>query len=232
MCLLSAILHRPRPCQHLDNPAARFMQRWLRFASGIDRVNEWVGRTLYWLTLAMVLIGSFNAIVRYLDRYTGLSLSSNTYIELPWSLFSLVFLLGAAYTYRHNAHVRVDAPFPVQPERAPEPPGLQVGDRLRQHAVEERRRVVAGDARRRPVGLVEQRAPAPDRRVLQLEPVEEADDVDRRALRCGVRERLRLGALMQVAKGTHAGHADSSRQERATLYAPAHAAGPVTRRSP
>ena len=108
MCLLSAILHRPRPCQHLDNPAARFMQRWLRLASGIDRVNEWVGRTLYWLTLAMVLIGSFNAIVRYLDRYTGLSLSSNTYIELQWYLFSLVFLLGAAYTYKHNAHVRVD----------------------------------------------------------------------------------------------------------------------------
>ena len=84
------------------------MQRWLRLASGIDRFNEWVGRSLYWLTLAMVLIGSFNAIVRYLDRYTGLSLSSNTYIELQWYLFSLVFLLGAAYTLKHNAHVRVD----------------------------------------------------------------------------------------------------------------------------
>lgn len=84
------------------------MQRWLRLASGIDRVNEWIGRAVYWLTLAMVLIGSFNALVRYLDRYTGLSLSSNTYIELQWYLFSLVFLLGAAYTLRHNAHVRVD----------------------------------------------------------------------------------------------------------------------------
>ena len=84
------------------------MQRWLRLASGIDRLNEKVGRAIYWLTLAMVLIGSFNAIVRYLDRYTGLSLSSNTYIELQWYLFSLVFLLGAAYTFKHNAHVRVD----------------------------------------------------------------------------------------------------------------------------
>ena len=84
------------------------MQRWLRLASGIDRLNEKVGRAIYWLTLAMVLIGSFNAIVRYLDRYTGLSLSSNTHIELQWYLFSLVFLLGAAYTLKHNAHVRVD----------------------------------------------------------------------------------------------------------------------------
>ena len=84
------------------------MQLWLRVASWIDRVNEWIGRSVYWLTLAMVLIGAYNAIVRYLDRYTGGGLSSNTYIELQWYLFSIVFLLGAAYTLRHDAHVRVD----------------------------------------------------------------------------------------------------------------------------
>src|SRR5690606_6011970 len=84
------------------------MNRWLRFASWIDRINEGVGRFVCWLTLLMVLVGAFNAIVRYLDRYTGLGLSSNTYIELQWYLYSLVFLLGAAYTLRHDAHVRVD----------------------------------------------------------------------------------------------------------------------------
>ncbi|MDX1548485.1 MAG: TRAP transporter small permease subunit [Rhodothermales bacterium] len=84
------------------------MQRWLRLADGIDRVNETLGRLVYWLTLAMVLIGSYNAIARYLDRYTGLGLSANTYLEMQWYLFSLVFLLGAGYTLRHDAHVRVD----------------------------------------------------------------------------------------------------------------------------
>jgi TRAP-type mannitol/chloroaromatic compound transport system permease small subunit len=84
------------------------MQRWIRLADGIDRFSEWTGRLLCWLTLAMVVIGAYNAVVRYLDRFTGLSLSSNTYIELQWYLFSLVFLLGAAYTLRHDAHVRVD----------------------------------------------------------------------------------------------------------------------------
>lgn len=84
------------------------MQRWLRLAHGIDRFSERTGRVLYWLTLAMVVIGAFNAVARYLDRYTGLGLSSNTYIELQWYLFSLLFLLGAAYTLEHNAHVRVD----------------------------------------------------------------------------------------------------------------------------
>lgn len=56
----------------------------------------------------MVLFGSFNAIVRYLDRFIGIGLSSNTYIELQWYLFSAMFLLGASYTLKHDAHVRVD----------------------------------------------------------------------------------------------------------------------------
>jgi TRAP-type mannitol/chloroaromatic compound transport system permease small subunit len=84
------------------------MERMLRLARAIDRFNERFGRGLYWLTLLMVVVGAFNAIVRYLDRYTGLGLSSNTYLELQWYLFSLVFLLGAAYTLKHDAHVRVD----------------------------------------------------------------------------------------------------------------------------
>ena len=84
------------------------MHFWLRVASGIDRFSEWTGRVVYWLTLAMVLVGAYNALVRYLDRFTGIGLSSNTYIELQWYMFSLVFLLGAAFTLKHDAHVRVD----------------------------------------------------------------------------------------------------------------------------
>lgn len=84
------------------------MDRWLRWADRIDRFNEWTGRGLYWLTLGMVGVGTFNAVARYLDRYTGLGLSSNTWIELQWYLFSLVFLLGAAYTLKQDDHVRVD----------------------------------------------------------------------------------------------------------------------------
>jgi TRAP-type mannitol/chloroaromatic compound transport system permease small subunit len=84
------------------------MNRLLRLADAIDRFSDRSGRLLYWLTLVMVAIGAYNAVVRYLDRYTGMSLSSNTYIELQWYLFSMIFLLGAAYTLRHNAHVRVD----------------------------------------------------------------------------------------------------------------------------
>lgn len=84
------------------------MDRWLRVARRIDRFSEWSGRGLYWLTFVMVGVGGFNAIARYLDRYTGLGLSSNMWIELQWYLFSLMFLLGAAYTLKYDDHVRVD----------------------------------------------------------------------------------------------------------------------------
>ena len=84
------------------------MPRWLRLAALIDRLNERVGRLVLWLTLAMVLIGAYNAVARYLDRFTGWGLSSNLYLELQWYLFSAVFLGAAAYTLKHDAHVRVD----------------------------------------------------------------------------------------------------------------------------
>ncbi len=76
--------------------------------SFIDKLNAGMARLLAWLTLAMVLLGAFNAVARYLGRAIGVNLSSNIYIESQWYLFSLVFLFGAAYTLKKDEHVRVD----------------------------------------------------------------------------------------------------------------------------
>lgn len=84
------------------------MQALLRTAAKIDALNRWMGRLVALLTGAMVLLGAANAIARYLERDTGMRLSSNAYIEAQWYLFSLVFLLGAAHTLAVNEHVRVD----------------------------------------------------------------------------------------------------------------------------
>jgi len=78
------------------------------FVRAVDCFTERVGRAVSWLVLVMVLIGAFNAVARYLGRFIGVNLSSNAYLEAQWYLFSLVFLLGAAYTLKHNNHVRVD----------------------------------------------------------------------------------------------------------------------------
>ncbi len=108
------------------------------FALAVDRLNEWIGRGTWYITLAMVLVGAYTAVVRFLSNlaYTkagaetafdrilfsvgeiALRLTSNTVIELQWYLFSLVFLLGAAYTLKHDAHVRVDVFYSRLPMRS------------------------------------------------------------------------------------------------------------------
>jgi TRAP-type mannitol/chloroaromatic compound transport system permease small subunit len=80
----------------------------LRIARAIDSLTGAIGRAVAWLALLMVLIGAFNAVARYLGRFLGVHLSSNAYLELQWYLFSIMFLLGAAYVLREDAHVRVD----------------------------------------------------------------------------------------------------------------------------
>jgi len=69
----------------------------------IDRFSEWTGRAVMWLSLAMVLITAYNVFERY-------ALHRNTVFlaELNWHFYSLIFLLGAAYTLKHDGHVRVD----------------------------------------------------------------------------------------------------------------------------
>lgn len=84
------------------------MRQLLKISKAIDRLTGWLGRAVGWLLLAMVLIGAFNATARYLGRFMGWNLSSNLYLELQWYLFSMVFLLGGAYTLRTGGHVRVD----------------------------------------------------------------------------------------------------------------------------
>lgn len=84
------------------------MQFLLRVSRWIDRISRWLGWVTLGFTLVMTAVGAYNAITRYLGQYIGTNLSSNRYIEVQWYLFSLVFLLGAAYVLQKDGHVRVD----------------------------------------------------------------------------------------------------------------------------
>lgn len=75
----------------------------LPVARAIDRINERVGRTIYWLVLAAVLISTANAVVRKL-----FDTSSNAWLEIQWYLFAAIFLLCSGYTLLRNEHVRID----------------------------------------------------------------------------------------------------------------------------
>jgi TRAP-type mannitol/chloroaromatic compound transport system permease small subunit len=69
----------------------------------IDRASDLIGRYVYWLVLATVLISAANAVVRKVFNY-----SSNGLLEIQWYLFSTIFLFLAGYTLLRNEHVRID----------------------------------------------------------------------------------------------------------------------------
>jgi TRAP-type mannitol/chloroaromatic compound transport system permease small subunit len=75
----------------------------LRASRLIDALNAAIGRAVYWLVLAAVLISAGNAVSRY-----ALNLSSNAWLEIQWYLFSAIFLLCAGYTLLRNEHIRID----------------------------------------------------------------------------------------------------------------------------
>ncbi|MDQ6683513.1 MAG: TRAP transporter small permease subunit [Pseudomonadota bacterium] len=79
------------------------MQALLALSRSIDRLSEWVGRSVAWLVLAAVLISAGNAIVR-----KAFNSSSNAFLEIQWYLFAAVFLLAAGYTLLRQEHVRID----------------------------------------------------------------------------------------------------------------------------
>ncbi|HLQ19806.1 MAG TPA: TRAP transporter small permease subunit [Tabrizicola sp.] len=79
------------------------MQALLVIARGIDRVTEFIGKSVMWLILLAVLVSAGNAIVRKLFNW-----SSNSLLEAQWYLFGAAFMGAAAYTLQQNEHIRID----------------------------------------------------------------------------------------------------------------------------
>lgn len=79
------------------------MKVLLALSRAIDAMSERIGQCVCWLVLATVLISAANATVRKLFNY-----SSNSFLEIQWYLFSMIFLFCAGYTLKHNEHVRID----------------------------------------------------------------------------------------------------------------------------
>ncbi len=84
------------------------MQILRKLTGLIDGLNNTIGTVIRWLALLMVLIGAVSAVVRYFARSQQWTLNLTPWTEAQWYLFSIIFLLGAAYGLNHNVHVRVD----------------------------------------------------------------------------------------------------------------------------
>jgi TRAP-type mannitol/chloroaromatic compound transport system permease small subunit len=79
------------------------LQSLLKLSRGIDAFTRWMGKRLAWLILVAVIVSALNASVRKI-----FDTSSNSWLELQWVLFSIVFLLCSAWTLLDNEHIRID----------------------------------------------------------------------------------------------------------------------------
>ena len=88
------------------------MQSLLKMSQGIDAFTRWTGKRLAWLILVAVIVSAVNAIVR-----KSFDVSSNSWLELQWVLFSIVFLLCSPWTLLDNEHIRIDIVNNLLPNR-------------------------------------------------------------------------------------------------------------------
>jgi TRAP-type mannitol/chloroaromatic compound transport system permease small subunit len=78
----------------------------------IDAATVWIGKRIAWLILAAVVVSAVNATVRKV-----FDTSSNSWLELQWVLFSMVFLLCSPWTLLANEHIRIDIVNNMLPKR-------------------------------------------------------------------------------------------------------------------
>jgi len=69
----------------------------------LQAVNESIGRLVSWLSLLMVIITFCIVVLRY-----GFNIGWIAMQESVMYFYATSFLLGIAYTYKHEGHVRVD----------------------------------------------------------------------------------------------------------------------------
>ena len=80
------------------------MRKFLQWISrAINSANDTMGRVVSWETALLVLLVFTDVVMRYLFKTSYVFVQ-----ELEWHLFAFIFLIGAGYTLRHDAHVRVD----------------------------------------------------------------------------------------------------------------------------
>ncbi len=82
------------------------------FVQAVDRLNEALGLGVSWLTMLMVAVTFLVVVLRYLFDLGWIAMQESvTYMH------AAVFMVGAAFTLKHQGHVRVDIIYRKMGER-------------------------------------------------------------------------------------------------------------------
>ncbi|MCG7996621.1 MAG: TRAP transporter small permease subunit [Candidatus Thiodiazotropha taylori] len=82
---------------------SHFLATIEKVARGFDQINERLGQAISWLSLLMVLVTVAVVVLRYVFQLGWIWLQ-----ESVTFMHAALFLVGAAYTLKHEGHVRVD----------------------------------------------------------------------------------------------------------------------------
>ncbi len=74
-----------------------------KISTFIEYFNKRIGHATTACTLLMVIVTVIDVSLRYLFKSGSVAIQ-----ELEWHLFGFVFLIGAAYTFYEDEHVRID----------------------------------------------------------------------------------------------------------------------------
>jgi len=76
------------------------MEKLIKLLEGI---GEWVGKKVSYLTTALMLLICYDVLMRYFFNFSQIWMT-----EVEIYFYSFLFLLGSAYAFKHDKHVRVD----------------------------------------------------------------------------------------------------------------------------
>ena len=88
------------------------MRGLLRFSRSVDKFDTRLGQIVAWGVLTAILVSAVNATIRKV-----FNTSSNSWLELQWVLFGMVFLLCSSWTLLSNEHIRIDIVNSLLPKR-------------------------------------------------------------------------------------------------------------------
>jgi TRAP-type mannitol/chloroaromatic compound transport system permease small subunit len=72
-------------------------------SDALEAVVEFVGRTINWIWIVLVLVIVGNVVGRYVFSVNYIWVE-----EMQWHMYAVGFMLGIGYAVKHDAHVRVD----------------------------------------------------------------------------------------------------------------------------
>lgn len=75
----------------------------IRLIHAVETANKWLGKTVSWCVLIMMMCQVFSVLSRYVFSYGVISIQ-----EVVVYGHALLFMLGSAYLLQVNQHVRVD----------------------------------------------------------------------------------------------------------------------------